>query len=225
MNTRAFASAITIGMLVCGLSACGRPRQTSNNSLAAATRARLRLRCEQQSARLQCQAVASDELDVSSKDRDVTDAVEWTSSDADAVRVQRGHIQAAHGGVATVTATWVGAPGAPSASVVVIADPLQGETRQAYVIEGQVRLFPTADGAGGARVSMIGPQGELLETVMTPSDPAALGQFRFRPVAAGTYTLRAERHEYRSTEKTFVVPGDSTPTLTLLPEPAGSANN
>ena len=225
MNTRAFAFAIAIGMLVCWLSACERPRHASNDSLASRSRARLHLRCEQQSARLECQAVASDELAAFPEVHDVTDAVQWTSSDADVVRVQRGHIQAAHGGVATVTATWVGAPGTPSASVVVIADPQQGEARQGYVIEGQVRLFPTADGAGGARVSMIGPQGELLETVTTPSDPASLGQFRFHPVAAGTYTLRAERYAYRSTEKTFVVPGDSMPTLTLLPEPAGSANN
>ena len=179
---------------------------------------RLQLRCEPQSELLQCEALASgDPTNVSDEGRNVTDAVQWTTSDMGAVFVQRGRIRANRGSAATITATWTVAAGAPSASVMVVADARHGETRQAYLLEGEARKFPTADGVPGARVSLIDENGVALS--MTTASGGNPGQFRFGPVAAGTYRLRVVCDGYRSMEEIVVMPDDKVEVLTLLPEP------
>jgi hypothetical protein len=150
--------------------------------------------------------------------RDVTDLVRWTTSDAQSVVVQRGRIRANRGAAATVTATWTDTEGMPSASVMVASDPRRGDTRQVYVLEGEVRTFPMAEGVGGARVSLIDASGVAL-SVTTSAAGNNQGRFRFEPVAAGAYQLRAVRDGYRATEETVVLPDDKPHTLTLLPEP------
>lgn len=179
---------------------------------------RLQLQCDEQSPVLQCHALAFDDptTDLGSG-RDVTDTVHWTSSDEQSVSVQRGRIRANHG-TAIVTAAWTERPAAPSASVMVVADGRHGAAHQAYVLEGEVRTFPTSDGvAGAARVTLIDDSG-FEQTVTTPSRSAP-GSFRFPPVAAGTYQLRAVRDGYRSNQVSVVLPNDTPRNITLLKEP------
>ena len=179
---------------------------------------RLQLRCEPKSELLLCEALASDDATSAPfESRNVTDAVQWTTSDIDAVVVQRGRIRANRGSGATVTATWTAMAGAPSASVMVLADDRRGDTRQAYVLEGEVRVFPTADGVPGARVSLIDESGVALS--VTSASGGNSGQFRFGPVPAGTYRLRAVCDGYRAREEIVVMPDDKPQILTLLPEP------
>jgi len=149
--------------------------------------------------------------------RDVTDQVRWTA-DTSAVIVEEGRIRPDSGGVATVSAMLMGVAGSPSGSIAVIADARTGETRQAYVLEGQVRQFPSAEGIGGAFVSLIS-EGGIAQSVTTGSHGESPGQFRFIAVARGTYQLRAVHDGFRATEIRVVVPDDMPRTVTLLPEP------
>ncbi len=212
-----FRSAAGLAILACGMFACEPRRATEVPGPTPRIHTRVQLRCHQQSSFLQCEALASNDVASFADDRDVTDAVHWTSSDEHVVHVQRGRIRGDADGTATVTATLSEAPGAPSASVSVLADSTHG-ARQAFVVEGQVRLFPSSDGADGADVTLIDEHG-VRRTVRTPSGRDSLGQFRFALVSAGRYTLRAVRQGYRANEHTIVVPDEGSQTLTLLPEP------
>ena len=146
---------------------------------------RVRVRCEPQATALECRAVAVDEgATTSLQDTDVTDRVRWTA-DTHAVVVQGGRVLADRGGTATVTAAWIDGPGAPSASVTVVADAHSGDTRQAYVFEGEVRQFPSAEAIAGANVSLISEAG-IAQSVTTPSHGDAQGRFRFLAVPGGT---------------------------------------
>jgi hypothetical protein len=101
----------------------------------------------------------------------------------------------------------------------VVADGRHGAAHQAYVLEGEVWTFPTSDGvAGAARVTLIDDTG-FEQTVTTPSRVGAPGSFRFAPVAAGTYQLRAVRDGYRSNQVSVVLPDDTPRNITLLKEP------
>jgi len=215
MHRRQLIFALGIAASTCATSACGRSRSAPAPAPARTSIKHLQLRCTPQSELLRCEALATDDA---TDGRDVTDAVQWTASDTREVVVQRGRIHVNRGHAATVTATWIEAEGKPSASVMVLGDALRGQTRQGYVINGEVRTFPLADGVGGARVSLIDEDGVAL-SVTTSSSNDAQGQFRFGPVSAGTYRLRAVCDGYRSTEETVVVPDDKPHTLTLLPEP------
>lgn len=171
----------------------------------------LRIRCEPQATMLECRAYV---------DEAITDRVRWTA-DTHAVAVQDGNIRADLGGTATVTASLLDVPGSPSASVMVVADAQSGDTRQAYVFEGEVRRFPWADAIAGAHVSLISETG-IARSVTTPSHGDAQGRFRFTAVPTGTYRLRAVRDGYRVNEMRVVVPDDMPRTITLLAEPEGS---
>jgi len=186
---------------------------SAEQSRAPVAQTRVRLRCEQHT-RLQCRALASDEG--SPESSDVTDRVTWTA-DTSAVVVEGGVIRPESGGVATVSAMLMDAAGSPSASVIVVADAGSGETRQAYVLEGQVRQFPSAEGVGGAFVSLVGETG-LAQSVTTSSHGDSQGQFRFIAVAQGIYQLRAVHEGYRMTVIRVVIPDDMPRTITLLPE-------
>ncbi len=213
---RACAAAILAAALT-SAAACGHPRSAPRAQTPAA-RMQLELRCDEADRTVTCQALASDDQASNAAiRRDVTDAVVWTA-DTDAVVVAGGRIRAERGGAATVTATWTGMPGPPSASVTILADAKTRAARQTYAIEGEVRRFPTADGVSGAHVTLIGDHG-VEQTVTTSSQLGALGQFRFLAVSSGTYRLRAVRDGYRETETTVVVPDEAPRTITLLPEP------
>jgi len=181
---------------------------------------RLQLQCDQQSTVLRCQAFGFDDTmtDVVGG-RDVTDNVQWTSSDDQVAVVKRGRIRAGNGGTAIVTAVWTERPAAASASVLVVAR--HGDARKAYVLAGEVRAFPTSatsDGVAGARVTLIDDTG-VEQTVTTPSAGGTQGQFRFVPVAGGNYQLRAVREGYRSRQVSVTLPDNRVYIVTLLQEP------
>ena len=211
------------GTLIAALAVCGcdeHPRRTPDPN-GAPRQTRLRLRCEPRSSLLQCVALASSDATTGFSDsRDVTDAVRWSSSDDGAVVVDGGRIRVQRGGAAEVTATWIEIPGAPSASVMVMADPRGGDARQAYVLEGEVRRFPSAEGVADAKVSLMDESGRAL-TVITSG--RGDGTFRFAPLASGRYRLHAVHEGYRSTNMTIEVPNDMPHTITLLPEASTSA--
>ena len=217
MQYRHFNSAIAVS--ICVTCACGHShRESAPDSAQTPIAMRLQLRCEPKSELLQCEALASDDAENAlDGSRNVTDAVQWTTSDTRTVVVQRGRIRAARGSAATVTATWTSAAGAPSASVMVLADERRGDTRQAYLLEGEVRMFPSADGVPGARVSLIDENGVALSVMSAAGGNP--GQFRFGPVPAGTYRLRAVCDGFRAREETIVMPDSKPQILTLLPEP------
>jgi hypothetical protein len=197
-------------------SACGNSRKAVNTP-AAINHTRLQLRCEPQSTLLQCQALASETTNDIADTRDVTQVVRWTSSNQRALVVDSGRIRAERGATAVVTATWTEIAGTPSASVVVAGGP-NGEARQAYVIEGEVRRFPSAEGVPGARVTLIEEAGGGQTVIASSSHDDAAGHFRFLPVAPGRYQVRAVREGYRSTQMAIAVPDDMPRTITLLPE-------
>jgi carboxypeptidase family protein len=205
-------STMAIVVALAFLSACNSAPPTEQ-SRSPAAQTRVRLRCEQHTM-LECRALASDEE--GSELSDVTDRVRWTA-DTSAVLVEGGRIRPESGGVATVSAMLMDAAGSPSASVMVIANPGSGETRQAYILEGQVRQFPSAEGVGGAFVSLIGETG-VAQSVTTSSHGDAQGQFRFAAVARGIYQLRAAHDGFRATVLRVVVPDDMPRTVTLLPD-------
>jgi hypothetical protein len=217
MDPRRLILALAVVTSIGLTNACGRSSGSADASAKANNRTRLQVQCEQRSSMLQCQALASDDA-TSPNGRDVTDVVTWASSDSTAVSVRRGRVQANSGSAATVTATLAEAHDAPSASVMVAAD-ARGETRQAYVLEGEVRRFPTGESIAGVRVSLIDEAGVVLNATTTSSPNVTAGQFRFVRVPAGTYQLRAVSQGYRATQETVVVPDDAPRTLTLLPEP------
>src|SRR5689334_7356665 len=141
------------------------PSTVQPNQPAVHTQTHVRLRCEQRATLLECRALATDEG--GSETSDVTDRVRWTA-DTSAVAVEGGRIRPDSGGVATVSAMLMGATGSSPGSVTVVADARTGETRQAYVLEGQVRQFPSAEGIGGAFVSLIS-DGGIAQSVTTGS--------------------------------------------------------
>jgi len=216
MHQRQLISVFGVVASICLTNACGRNAASANASAASINRTRVQVQCERRSSMLQCQALASEDP-TNPNGRDVTDVVTWASSDANAVSVRRGRVQASSGSAATVTATLDQAHDAPSASVMVAAD-AHGETRQAYVLEGEVRRFPTGESIAGVRVSLIDESG-IVMSATTSSPNGTVGQFRFPAVPAGTYQLRAVSQGYRSTQETVLVPDDAPRTLTLLPEP------
>jgi len=223
MRCRQLISAVGITSIVVVAPACGQSRRApaaaaADSSALRVAQVHLVLQCAPTSDLLQCDALVSDLLAPSDGSRDVTDVVRWTTSDAQAVVVERGRIRATRGATAVVTATWAEPPGTASASVMVTADTSRGITHQVYVLEGEVRTFPTADGVAGARVTLINGAGVALSAT-TASVAGGLGQFRFAPLEAGTYLLRAVHEGYRTTEETVVLPDDKPHTLTLLPEP------
>jgi hypothetical protein len=202
-----------------GTSACNSARPATQ-SPASVSQARVRLRCEQQLLILECRAFADEATAI--ENSDITERVRWTS-DTRAVIVDGGRIRSQEGGAATVTATMGDVSGSPSASVMVVADARSGQARRAYVMQGEVRRFPSAEGIGGASVSLIS-EGGAAQSVTTSTHGDGQGHFRFTAVTGGTYHLRAVHDGYRATELRVVVPDDMPRTITLLPEPQLNGN-
>jgi len=214
-------SMVAVVITTLGTCACNYARPATQTQ-AAIAQTHLRLRCEQELLVLECQAFTDDGTTAADSGGDITDHVRWTS-DTRAVVVERGRIRPDQGGAATVTATMIDVTGSPSASVSVVADARSGQARRAYVLQGDVRRFPSAEGVGGADVSLIS-EGGVAQSVTTSSHGDGQGHFRFTAVTGGAYHLRAVHDGYRATELRVVVPDDMPRTITLLPEPQRSGN-
>lgn len=212
-------SMVAVVITTLGNSACNSARPATQSPVSI-SQTRVRLGCEQQLLILECRAFADDATTV--ENSDITERVRWTS-DTNAVVVEGGRIRAQEGGAATVTATIGDVSGSPSASVMVVADARSGQTRRGYVLQGDVRRFPSAEGIGGASVSLIS-EGGAAQSVTTSSHGDGQGHFRFTAVGGGTYHLRAVHDGYRPTELRVMVPDDMPRTITLLPEPQLNGN-
>jgi hypothetical protein len=223
MRLRARVALVVLVAVLFGTSGCAKSQNSADPGAQTPTiPPRLQLQCEEQASALSCEARLSDDPDKSEGDyRVVTDDVRWTVSDLGAVSVRRGHIEADRGGVTSVTATYVDVPSAPSASIFVVANAQQGTARQGFVVDGEVRLFPSVEGVGDASVSLIDDHNVEQTIVTSPERPDrdTSGHFRFRPVPAGKYTLRALLEGYRTTQETITVPGPSSHVLTLVGTP------
>ena len=209
-------------MITLVMSACNSARG-SKELQAATSQVSVRVRCEAQLTVLECRAFSDDVTLALATGGDITDRVRWTA-DTRAVVVRDGKVRADAGGTATVTASLADLPGAPSASVTVVADAASGDTRQVYVFEGEVRPFPAADAIAGAQVSLISDAG-VARSVTTASHGEGRGRFRFTAVPRGAYRLRVVSDGYRVNEMRVVVPDDMPRTITLLAEPRSQSMN
>jgi Carboxypeptidase regulatory-like domain len=209
----AFPLVVTIGMTACNVHP---PTSAKTTSIPV-----LNVSCQGREDALNCRALeqaAASAVD-SRESVDVTDAVVWTTSNASAARVVRGHVTSMdEPGSATISATLRAGDETVTASVLVVVGDDGGGPQVAYDLSGAVRdvsntAIPNAeltlsDGQGGNRITVTGQNGG-------PSE----GTFRFSPVLSGTYRLRATKSGYRPVEKVVNVPDRSPLTLVMLSEP------
>jgi Carboxypeptidase regulatory-like domain len=210
---RAFPLVATIVMAACNVH---QPTSAKTTSIPV-----LNVSCEAQDDALNCRAleqVAASPVDAR-EGVDVTDAVVWTTSNASAARVVRGHVTSMdEPGSATITATLRAGDETVTASVLVVVGDDGASPQLAYDLSGAVRDVSNAaipsveltlsDDQGGSRIAVTGQNGG-------PSE----GTFRFSPVLSGQYRLRAWKSGYRSVERVVNVPDRSPLTLVMLPDP------
>ncbi len=103
MRRRAVVAVASVVVAASAVSACKSSRGAQRSQEAPA-RETLELRCEPRDEDVQCVALASDSLELSTDVRDVTPSVQW-ASDTSAVAVEGGRIPVNRGGTATMTAT------------------------------------------------------------------------------------------------------------------------
>jgi hypothetical protein len=150
----------------------------------------------------------------------LTDAVVWSTSDDRIASVYRGRVAAVGAGTAFITAnTSATAPGRQSSTVIVLVSQRVDVPEVAYAIDGEARDFATRDGAANVQITLVeraetGAFKTLQKTVTNPD-----GSFRFLPVLAGRYHLRATSSKFESTEKEVRVPDPAPLTLVLLRKP------
>jgi Carboxypeptidase regulatory-like domain len=212
-SRRAFPLVVTIVMAACNVHQATSAKTTSIPVL--------NVSCAGQDDALNCRAleqVAASPVDAR-EGVDVTDAVVWTTSNASAARVVRGHVTSMdEPGSAIITATLRAGDETVTASVLVVVGDDGASPQLAYDLTGAVRDVSNAaipgveltlsDDQGGSRIAVTGHNGG-------PSE----GTFRFSPVLSGQYRLRAWKDGYRSVERVVNVPDRSPLTLVMLSDP------
>lgn len=149
--------------------------------------------------------------------RDVTDSATWSTSDPRIVGVEEGNVVPRAIGTAAVTAAFRAGVQSLSSSVTVTVDADHAVPQLAYALGGEVRdpsnsVLPDVDVFLGRP-----DDSEFVQRwKLTTSED---GQFRFFPVVAGRYRLRAMRLHYRSVERDVEVPNTLPLTLVLLGDP------
>jgi Carboxypeptidase regulatory-like domain len=212
-SRRALPLVVTIVMAACNVHPMTSAKTTSIPVL--------NVSCEGQEDGLNCRAL--EQVGASAVEAresvDVTDGVVWTTSNASAARVVRGHVTSMEEpGSATITATLRAGAETVTASVLVVVGDDGASPQVAYDLSGAVRdasntaipdvELTLSDGHGDARIAITGQNGG-------PSE----GIFRFAPVLSGQYRLRATKPGYRPVEKVVNVPDTSPLTLVMLSEP------
>jgi len=210
-SRRAFALAVAIVMAACNV----HPRTSAKTTSIPV----LNMSCEGQDDALNCRALEQTGSPVDARESvDVTDAVEWTTSNAVTAAVVRGHVTSDEPGTATITATLHAGDETVTAAVLVVVGDDGASPHVAYDLSGAVRdvsnsavpnvELTLSDDRGGAWIATTGENGGLSE-----------GTFRFAPVLSGTYRLRATKAGYRPVERVVNVPDTAPLTLVMLPEP------
>lgn len=93
-----------------------------------------------------------------------------------------------------------------------------GVPQVAYDVEGAVRDL-TNMGLANVEVTLTDERGRTQTTKTREAKGVADGAFRFSPLLAGTYHLKARRPDYRPAEKTVTIPDPAPLTLVMINEP------
>jgi hypothetical protein len=212
-SRRALPLVVTVVMAACNVHPVTSAKTTSVPVL--------NVSCEGQNDALNCRAleqVAASAVD-SRESVDVTDAVMWTTSNASAARVVRGHVTSMEEpGSATITATLRAGDETITASVLVVVGDDGACPQVAYDLSGAVR--DVSNSAIPNVELTLSDEGGGVRTVITgQNDGPSEGTFRFAPVLSGQYRLRATKSGYRPVEKVVTVPDRLPLTLVMLSEP------
>lgn len=176
----------------------------------------LNLSCEAAEAALVCGASTSPTAASETPGPvDVTPEVKWSSSDERIASVRSGRVVGRTAGTVTITATLSAAAARGQASILVIVADAALSPQVAYEIEGAVRDSLNS-GIADVDVTLLDDHGrqQRVKTARTLD-----GLFRFAPVVAGHYQIRAFRHDYRPAEREITVPDSRPLTLMLLADP------
>jgi hypothetical protein len=149
--------------------------------------------------------------------RDVTDAATWSTSDPRIVVVEEGNVMPRAIGTAAVTAAFRSGVQSLSSSVTVTVDADHALPQLAYALGGEVR-DPSNSNLPNVDVFLVRP-GDSESVQRRKLTTSQDGQFRFFPVVAGRYRLRAMRSHYRAVERDVEVPNTVPLTLVLLGDP------
>ena len=176
----------------------------------------LSISCEAHDAALQCRALGrnSDPQTDPSNEADLTEAVGWSTSNANTATVVRGRIAAHAPGMATIVASMRSGDETVSSSVLVAVDSERTPPQVAYDLKGLVRDVLN-DGVKSVELTLV-DQREQTRTTITSG---AEGAFQFVPLLSGQYRLRASKPGYRTVERPVNVPDAAPLTLVLLFEP------
>ena len=179
----------------------------------------LTVSCEPDDDALGCHAIGrpADGRDDPKAETDLTDAVVWSTSNAQAVSVLKGRVTAHHLGVATIIASLRSGNETLSSSAVIVVDEEGGRPKVAYDLKGVVRDL--------ANTGITDVQVELKPVVdhqrAAPRRASTVidGAFQFSPILGGQYRLIATKGGYRPVERRLKVPDAQPLTLVLISEP------
>jgi hypothetical protein len=181
-----------------------------------ATVSALSISCETHDAALQCRALGrhSEQPTDSSNEADLTEAVGWSTSNANTATVVHGRITAHAPGTSTIGASMRSGDETVSSSILVVVDSDRTPPQVAYDLKGLVRDLLN-DGVKNVELTLADQQGETRTTIADGAD----GAFQFVPLMSGQYRLRATKQGYRTVERLVNVPDAAPLTLVLLSEP------
>ncbi len=179
----------------------------------------LAVSCEPSGDALDCHAIgrSTDGRDDPKEETDLTDAVVWSSSNAQAVAVLKGRVTARRIGVATIVASLRSGNDSLSSSVAIVVDEEGARPKVAYDLAGVVRDLGNA-GISDVEVELT-PVVDHQRAQPRKASTVIDGAFHFSPILGGQYRLSASKGGYRPVERRLKVP-DATPlTVVLISEP------
>jgi hypothetical protein len=179
----------------------------------------LTVSCEPRGDTLDCHAIVrpTDDRDDPRSETDLTDAVVWSTSNAQAVAVLKGRVTAQRLGVATIMASLRSGVETLSASAVIVVDEEGGRPKVAYDLKGVVRDLANR-GITGVEVELT-PVADHRPAEPRKANTVIDGAFHFSPILGGEYRLLATKGGYRPVERRLEVPDPAPLTLVLMSEP------
>ena len=179
----------------------------------------LTVSCEPRGDALDCHAIgrSNDDQEDPRAQVDLTDAVVWSTSNAQAVAVLKGRVTARHLGVATIMASLRSGVETLSASAAIVVDEEGGRPKVAYDLKGVVRDLANS-GITDVEVELT-PVADHRRTEPRKANTVIDGAFQFSPILGGQYRLIATKGGYRPVERRLRVPDAQPLTLVLISEP------
>ena len=166
----------------------------------------LTVSCEPRGDALDCHAIgrSTDDRDDPRAETDLTDAVVWSTSNAQAVAVLKGRVTARHLGVATIMASLRSGNETLSSSVVIVVDEEGARPKVAYDLKGVVRDLANT-GITDVEVELT-PVVDHQRAAPRKASTVIDGAFQFSPILGGQYRLIATKGGYRPVERRLKVP-------------------